>query len=123
MLVFSRVAMAAPCVVYAFATSWLHILAVEAFIGIELAAWSSGQSTYMIDLAPSKLRATYLAASMTAVGVSNFLGSYVMGIALTRVHRRHRLLGDKHGPPHSRYSSIHTRFLFLGASESKPCHR
>jgi hypothetical protein len=32
------------------------------------------QSTYMIDLAPLKLRVTYLAASMTVGGVSNFLG-------------------------------------------------
>jgi len=78
-IVFSRVGMAASTLVYAFATNWVQIVAVEAFVGIELAAWACGQSTFIIDIAPSKLRATYLAASMTAVGVSNFLGSYIMG--------------------------------------------
>ncbi len=78
-IVFSRVGMAASTLVYAYATDWTQIVAVEAFVGIELAAWACGQSTYIIDIAPSRLRATYLAASMTAVGVSNFLGSYIMG--------------------------------------------
>ncbi len=80
-IVFSRVGMAASTVVYALATEWWHIVIVEAFVGIELAAWACGQSTYIIDIAPSRLRATYLAASMTATGVSNFLGSYLMGLA------------------------------------------
>jgi MFS family permease len=78
-IVFSRVVMASSTLVYAIATSWLHIVAIEALVGIALAAWACGQSTYIIDIAPSRLRATYLAASMTAVGVSNFLGSYIMG--------------------------------------------
>ncbi|MCX6650019.1 MAG: MFS transporter [Candidatus Bathyarchaeota archaeon] len=78
-IVFSRVGMAASTLVYAFATNWVQIVAIEAFVGIELAAWACGQSTFIIDIAPSRLRATYLAASMTAVGVSNFLGSYIMG--------------------------------------------
>ncbi|MFA5869291.1 MAG: MFS transporter [Candidatus Bathyarchaeia archaeon] len=78
-IVFSRVIMASSTIVYAFATSWLHIVAIEALVGVALAAWSCGQSTYIIDIAPPRLRATYLAASMTAVGVSNFLGSYAMG--------------------------------------------
>jgi MFS family permease len=80
-IVFSRVGMAASTVVYALATDWTQIVIIEAFVGIELAAWACGQSTYIIDIAPAKLRATYLAASMTAVGVSNFLGSYLMGFA------------------------------------------
>ncbi len=79
-IVFSRVGMAASTVVYALATDWTQIAIIEAFVGIELAAWACGQSTYIIDIAPAKLRATYLAASMTAVGVSNFLGSYLMGM-------------------------------------------
>lgn len=78
-MVFSRVGMAASTLVYAFATDWWQIVAVEAFVGIELAAWACGQATYIIDIAPQRLRATYLAASMTAMGVSNFLGSYIMG--------------------------------------------
>jgi MFS family permease len=119
-IVFSRVVMAASCLVYALATSWLHIVAIEALVGVALAAWSSGQSTYMIDLAPPKLRATYLAASMTAVGVSNFLGSYVMGT----ITQGYISATD--------YSAISTAllftavlrftlgFLFLTTKESKP---
>ena len=78
-IVFSRVGMAASTVVYALATDWVQIVAIEAFVGMGLAAWACGQSTYIIDIAPQRLRATYLAASMTAVGVSSFLGSYIMG--------------------------------------------
>ena len=78
-IIFSRVATASSCFVYAFATDWLQIVAVEAFIGVALAAWLSGQSTYILDLAPQRLRATYLAMSMTAVGVSTFIGSYTTG--------------------------------------------
>jgi MFS family permease len=78
-IIFSRVGMAASTVVYAIATSWLHIVAVEALVGVFLAAWTCGQSTYIIDIAPPRLRATYLAASTTSVGISNFLGSYIMG--------------------------------------------
>jgi MFS family permease len=80
-IVFSRVGMAASTLVYALATDWVQIVAIEAFVGIELAAWACGQSTYIIDIAPNRLRATYLAASVTATGVSNFLGSYIMGLA------------------------------------------
>jgi MFS family permease len=80
-IVFSRVGMAASTVVYALATDWWMIVAVEGFVGIELAAWACGQSTYIIDIAPQRLRATYLAAGLTATGVSNFLGSYLMGLA------------------------------------------
>ena len=79
-IVFSRVAVCSSCFVYAFASSWVHIVLVEAFIGVALAAWSTGQATYVIDIAPSELRATYLAAGMTAVGISSFLGSYFGGV-------------------------------------------
>ena len=84
-IAFSRVATASSCFVYAVASDWLQIVVVEAFIGVALAAWLSGQSTYIIDLAPQRLRATYLAASMTVVGVSTFLGSYTTG-ALAQVY-------------------------------------
>jgi MFS family permease len=79
-IVFSRVAICSSCFVYAFASSWVHIVLVEGLIGIALAAWSTGQATYIIDIAPSELRATYLAMGMTAVGVSTFIGAYVGGI-------------------------------------------
>lgn len=119
-IVFSRVAMVSSCLVYAFATSWLHIVAVEAFIGVALAAWSSGQSTYIIDLAPQKLRATYLAASMTAVGVSNFLGSYVMGTLSQGYIAATGYAGISMALIFAGVLRFFLGFLFLTTRESKP---
>jgi len=39
----------------------------------------SSESTYIIDLAPGELRATYLASSTTAFGVTSFIGSNLGG--------------------------------------------
>jgi MFS family permease len=78
-LIFSRVVMAASPIGYALATSWLHIVAIEALVGVALASWNSGQATYVLDIAPRGLRATYLAAGVAATGVSNFLGSTISG--------------------------------------------
>jgi len=78
-LTFSRVVMAASPIGYALATSWLHILVIEALVGVALASWNSGQATYVLDIAPRGLRATYLAAGVAATGVSSFLGSTISG--------------------------------------------
>ena len=78
-LAFSRMAMASSCLVYPIATSWVHIAAVEAISGLAISSWLSAQSTYMIDLAPRKLRATFLASSMAAIGVATFIGSNIGG--------------------------------------------
>lgn len=47
----------------------------------------SSEGTYVIDLAPGELRATYIAASATAFGLASFagslLGSYVTEHVLT----------------------------------------
>jgi MFS family permease len=86
-IVFSRIVMALAPLSYAFATSWIHIVVAEIFLGIGMGAWMSSESTYVIDLAPGELRATYLAASATAFGLASFggslLGSYVTEHVLT----------------------------------------
>ena len=78
-LAFSRMAMASSCLIYPVASSWVHIAAVEAISGLAISSWLSAQSTYMIDIAPRKLRATYLASSMAVIGVATFIGSNLGG--------------------------------------------
>jgi MFS family permease len=119
-IVFSRVGMAASTVVYALATDWTQIVIIEAFVGIELSAWACGQSTYIIDIAPSKLRATYLAASMTAMGVSNFLGSYLMGLATKSFIASTDYAMISMALLFTALLRFTTGFLFLTMKESKP---
>lgn len=78
-LALSRMALASSCLIYPQASSWLHIAAVEAISGLAISSWISAQSTYLIDIAPRKLRATYLATSMAAIGVATFIGSNIGG--------------------------------------------
>jgi len=81
-IVMSRVSMAVAPVAYALATQWWHIALAELFLGVGMAAWMSSESTYVIDLAPGDLRATYLASSTTAFGIACFLGSNVSGYVI-----------------------------------------
>lgn len=74
-IVFSRMIMALAPLSYALATSWLHIVVAEIFLGLGMGSWMNSESTYAIDLAPGELRATYLAASATAFGLASFVGS------------------------------------------------
>lgn len=78
-LTLSRMIMAGSCLIYPFATHWTHIAFVEALSGLGIASWLSSQSTYIIDIAPQRLRATYLASSMAAIGVATFIGSNLGG--------------------------------------------
>lgn len=78
-IVLSRVTMALAPVAYALATDWWHIAIAELFLGLGMAAWMSSESTYIIDLAPGELRATYLASSTAAFGFASFIGSNVSG--------------------------------------------
>jgi MFS family permease len=119
-IVFSRVGMALSTVVYALATSWLHVVAVEAFVGVELAAWACGQSTYIIDIAPPRMRATYLAASMTSYGVATFLGSYVMGILTRGFIASTDYAAISLALLFTAVLRFSLGFLFLTARESKP---
>ena len=78
-VVLSRVMMAVAPLAYALATEWWHVAVAELFLGLGMAAWQSSESTYVIDLAPGELRATYLASSTAAFGFASFIGSNLGG--------------------------------------------
>jgi MFS family permease len=78
-VVFSRVSMALAPLVYAFATSWIHIVLADVILGVGMGAWMSSGPTYIIDIAPSELRATYLAANTAVFGLSAFVGNLAGG--------------------------------------------
>ena len=78
-VVFSRISMAIAPLVYALATSWLHIVVADVILGVGMGAWMSSGPTYIIDIAPRELRATYLAANTAVFGVSTFVGNLVGG--------------------------------------------
>ncbi len=78
-VVFSRVLMAVAPAAYALAGQWWHVAIAELFLGLGMAAWQSSESTYIIDLAPGDLRATYLASSTAAFGLASFIGSNMGG--------------------------------------------
>jgi len=81
-VVLSRVMMAIAPAAYALATEWWHVAVAELFLGLGMAAWQSSESTYVIDLAPGDLRATYLASSTAAFGFASFIGSNLGGIII-----------------------------------------
>ena len=64
---------------YALASSWIQILVTEAIVGLAMGAWMSSEPTYIIDIAPRNLRATYLASSTTFFGLASFFGSMAGG--------------------------------------------
>lgn len=78
-IVFSRVLMSIAPLTYALAGQWWHIAVAELFLGLGMAAWMSSESTYIIDLAPGELRATYLASSTAVFGLASFIGSNISG--------------------------------------------
>ena len=84
-IVFSRVLMAVAPASYALAGQWWHIAFAELFLGLGMAAWMSSESTYIIDLAPGELRATYLASSTAAFGLASFIGSNISGYVVDNV--------------------------------------
>ncbi len=78
-VVFSRVSMAIAPLVYAFATSWIHIVLADVILGVGMGAWMCSGPTYIIDIAPGELRATYLAANTAVFGLSAFVGNLAGG--------------------------------------------
>lgn len=78
-VVFSRISMALAPLVYAFATSWLHIVLADVVLGVGMGAWMSSGPTYIIDMAPTELRATYIAANTAIFGISTFIGNLAGG--------------------------------------------
>jgi len=78
-VVFSRVSMSVAPIFYVFATSWLHIAIADIILGVGMAAWMSSGPTYVIDLAPLDMRASYLAANTAVFGVATFFGNLASG--------------------------------------------
>lgn len=78
-VVFSRVSMSVAPLVYAFATSWTHIVLADLVLGVGMGAWMSSGPTYIIDIAPRELRATYLATNTAVFGVATFIGNLAGG--------------------------------------------
>ncbi len=118
-IVLSRVIMAAAPFAYAFATSWTHIAVAEAFMGIGMGAWMSSEPTYIIDIAPGELRATYMAASMTSFGIAAFMGSLIGGYVGDNFFTG-ELQGVEMGLIISGVLRLVTGLLYMLAYESRP---
>jgi MFS family permease len=119
-IVFSRMIMSLAPLSYAFATSWLHIVVAEVFLGMGMGAWMSSESTYAIDLAPGELRATYLAASSTAFGLASFAGSLLGSFVTEHVLTGGGLEAIKTGLLISAVLRLVLGFAFVTAYESRP---
>lgn len=78
-VVFSRIIMVVSPLFYVVATNWGHIAVSEIIMGLGMGAWMSSGSTYIIDLAPVEMRATYLAANTAVFGVATFIGNLLGG--------------------------------------------
>jgi MFS family permease len=78
-IVFSRLSMAVAPLIYVFATSWTHVIISEVILGVGMGAWMSSSPTYIIDISPPKLRATYLATNTAVFGVAAFIGNLASG--------------------------------------------
>jgi MFS family permease len=71
--------MAVSPLFYVVATSWVHVAMSEIIMGLGMGAWMSSGPTYIIDLAPVEMRATYLAANTAVFGVATFIGNLLGG--------------------------------------------
>jgi MFS family permease len=119
-IIFSRVIMALAPLSYALATSWLHIVIAEVFLGMGMGAWMSSESTYVIDLAPGELRATYLAASATAFGLASFVGSLAGSFVTEHVLTSGGFEAINTGLLISAVLRLVLGFAYLSAYESRP---
>lgn len=79
-IIFGRAAFFVFPLVYAFASSWLHLLVVHAFLGIFSSAAMVTTTTYILDSAPPGKRATYTASYNFVFGLVTFFGSLIGGI-------------------------------------------
>jgi MFS family permease len=78
-VVFSRMIMTVGPLIYIVATNWTHVAAAEILLGLGMGAWLSSGPTYIIDLAPVEMRATYLAMNTAVFGLSSFMGNLLGG--------------------------------------------
>jgi MFS family permease len=78
-VVFSRMIMTVGPLIYVFAMDWTHIAYAEILLGLGMGAWMSSGPTYVIDLAPVEMRATYLATNTAVFGLASFMGNLLGG--------------------------------------------
>jgi MFS family permease len=119
-IVFSRMVMALAPLSYALATNWIHIVIAEVFLGMGMGAWMGSESTYVIDLAPGQLRATYLAASATAFGLASFVGSLLGSYITEHVFTSSGIDAINSGLLISALLRLVLGFAYVAAFESKP---
>ena len=119
-IVFSRMVMALAPLSYALGTNWLHIVIAEVFLGMGMGAWMGSESTYVIDLAPGQLRATYLAASATAFGLASFAGSLLGSYVTEHVLTSSGIDSINTGLLISAFLRLVFGFAYVAAFESRP---
>lgn len=78
-IVFSRMIMTVGPLIYIVATNWTHVAAAEILLGLGMGAWLNSGPTYIIDLAPVEMRATYLATNTAVFGLAFFMGNLLGG--------------------------------------------
>ncbi len=78
-IVFSRLIMTVGPIMYIVAKNWTHIAVAETLLGLGMGAWMSSGPTYIIDLAPTEMRATYLAINTAIFGIASFFGNLLGG--------------------------------------------
>jgi MFS family permease len=79
-LVVGRAAFFLFPLLYAFSTSWLHLLAIHVALSAFISAVMVTTTAYILDSAPATKRATYTASYNLIFGVATFLGSLSGGI-------------------------------------------
>ena len=78
-LIVSQAALSLYPLLYAFATHWLHLFAINVLLSIPMSASNVSFSAYIMDSAPPGLRANYAASANMIVGIAAFLGSLAGG--------------------------------------------
>jgi len=78
-LVVGRAAFFLFPLLYAFSTSWLHLLAIHVILSAFISAVMVTTTTYILDSAPVTRRATYTASYNLIFGIATFLGSLAGG--------------------------------------------
>jgi len=85
LLVASRASFFLFPLLYAFATDWLHLLAINALLSLSTSAMTVSFTAYIMDSAPLGRRANYMAAANVVLGLATFLGSLAGGAFTSRL--------------------------------------
>jgi len=84
-LIISRTSFVLYPLLYAFASSWHHLLIINVLLSVSLSAAIVSLSAYIMDSSPPGLRANYVASTNMTMGVATFLGSIIGGIFASRL--------------------------------------